>query len=461
MLDGVVEVLEARRTAPIGDRGIIVSSVSWVMLVATIFTLLTRLAMKLALSKKEHKFGLDDVFIILAALFSIGQTASVSVEAMNVLGQHFGDLTAGQKKIFQKAEYAGCMLYIANMGCARISVCLLIKQILPGRTPKITALVFAVFSFIWSVSGVIVTAFPCHLPKPWDFSSGKCYNIVKFVNYLGITNCVFEVLLVMIPLFVWNLRLTAGRRVSVSFVFLTRLSIVAVVITQLVFFNRYCKSPDITYSYWRTILCIQIAQNLSIITACLPCLHPFILGILAGTTQTECFAFQCKTRSHFQDYFRRKSFKLDSQRSSTSPTPMREESYCAPLATYGLDRSSAHLNSQHFNRFPTNVATPIVGNNPPENIFNRSIEIPRSRPGTSASQIGLPAVPPKTLSQVGVLPIIDWDTDSSDRDSGRSSPSRRPNSDYVFNREKVISVPEAGKLYEEDYWRRYPPPPEK
>lgn len=68
MLDGFAEVLTKRRTAPIGDRGIIVSAVSWVMLVATILTLLARLAMKLAVSKKKKKFGLDDLFIVLAAV---------------------------------------------------------------------------------------------------------------------------------------------------------------------------------------------------------------------------------------------------------------------------------------------------------------------------------------------------------------------------------------------------------
>jgi hypothetical protein len=43
------------------------------------------------------------------------------------------------------------------------------------------------------------------------------------VNYIGITNIVVEVLLVMIPLVVWNVRISATNRVSVSFVFLARL----------------------------------------------------------------------------------------------------------------------------------------------------------------------------------------------------------------------------------------------
>jgi hypothetical protein len=68
MLDGVVDVLARRRTAPMGDRGMIVGVVSWILVVVMVFTLLTRLAMKFAVAKRGRKFGLDDVFIVLAAV---------------------------------------------------------------------------------------------------------------------------------------------------------------------------------------------------------------------------------------------------------------------------------------------------------------------------------------------------------------------------------------------------------
>jgi hypothetical protein len=116
------------------------------------------------------------------------------------------------------------MLYIANMGCARISVCLLIKKILPGSVASTSVMVFAGFTALWTISGVFVTAFPCSVPNPWQFDSGKkCINLISWVNYVGITNIVVEVLLVAIPLTVWNLRASAGKRLSVSLMFLARL----------------------------------------------------------------------------------------------------------------------------------------------------------------------------------------------------------------------------------------------
>jgi hypothetical protein len=157
-------------------------------------------------------------------LFSIGQTAAVSMEAIHALGQHVDDLNANQKRIFQTTEYASCILYIANMGCARISVCILIKNMLPGRPPRIAAWAFGIFSAIWTVIGVLVAAFTCSVPEPWNFLGDKCIDIVAFANYICVTNIVVEVLLVAIPLSVWNLRLSAGRSICISSLFMARLT---------------------------------------------------------------------------------------------------------------------------------------------------------------------------------------------------------------------------------------------
>jgi hypothetical protein len=62
------------------------------------------------------------------------------------------------------------------------------------------------------------------VPDPWRFLEQRhCMDVITFVNYIGGTNIVVEVLLVMIPLIVWNVRLSAERRISVSLVFVARL----------------------------------------------------------------------------------------------------------------------------------------------------------------------------------------------------------------------------------------------
>ncbi|KAF1850297.1 uncharacterized protein K460DRAFT_270336 [Cucurbitaria berberidis CBS 394.84] len=313
------------------------------------------------------------------------------------------------------------------MGCARISVCLVIRKVLPGVVAKYTALVFASFTAIWTVSGVLVSAFPCNLPNPWRFTGAhNCYDLVAFVNYVGITNIVVEVLLVMIPLFIWNL----------SFVNSSPLA-------------------DYTYDSWATVLCEQVAQNISVISACLPCLHPFITNILAGATEPETIMISYGAPPCIRQYLNRKrSSFAPSQSSHASTAPFSEkaeEPYCRPLATHGL------LHSQSATRFPTNIARTMFTQAPPETFFNRLIEIPRSRPGTPSSNTNASEAP-RRLGDVGVIPAIDWDSGSNiSGSSRRSSPSRNPTAEYVLNRSKIISVPEEKLLYDAGV-RQFAPP---
>jgi hypothetical protein len=55
-------------TAPMGNPGTIMNVVSWILLAIVVCTLVARLAMKLSMRTKRRRFGLDDVFIGLAAV---------------------------------------------------------------------------------------------------------------------------------------------------------------------------------------------------------------------------------------------------------------------------------------------------------------------------------------------------------------------------------------------------------
>jgi hypothetical protein len=210
-------------------------------------------------------------------------------------------------------------------------------------------------------------------------------------------------------------------------------------------------ADDYSYSNWSAVLCQQIAQNLSIISACLPCLHPFIIGILAGTTEPETIPLNYGAPSCIKQYMDRKfSASTASQSSHGSITRLADdvESHCRPLATHGLIRSSAHAHSNSSTHFPANIAETIFTPQPPQNVFNRPMDVPYSRPGTSKSATD-PLAPPKHLSDVGVLPAINWDTESEG--SRKSSPTRQPTAEYVFNRQKVISVPDEPCVVDEGH----------
>ena len=246
---------------------------------------------------------------------------------------------------------------------------------------------------------------------------------------------------------------------------LTFPSVVAAMGAQLYFFNN-TDLTDQTYARWPTVLSEQIVQNLAIITACLPVLNPFIIKIIAGKIEPEEISYTNSAPPFIKRYFERKSqtpiFDSTTSRGShASITPLTEnttEPYCRPLATYGLDLSSNHRLTHSSSHFALNIAKPIFTPSPLENVFNRHINIPASRPATSTSAKD-PLAAPTQLDDVGVLPTLEWETESSSSGSRRSSPARHPTAEWVGIRQKVISVPEEEHLYDDESKRFFPPLP--
>lgn len=69
----------------------------------------------------------------------------------------------------------------------------------------------------------MVTAFTCSMPDPWNFvSNTKCIDVVAFVKYISITNIVSEVLLILGPLAIWNVKMSRAQTGTICSVFLAR-----------------------------------------------------------------------------------------------------------------------------------------------------------------------------------------------------------------------------------------------
>lgn len=193
---------------------------------------------------------------------------------------------------------------------------------------------------------------------------------------------------------------------------------------------------------------MQIAQSLSVVSACLPGLHPLVAKDMSDTASSHTVENGDGSR---WDAKRFGSLSSD----STQPSIVSQDTlepvtspYCRPLATHGLVRSSQSCDSYNFPRLPSNVALPLSTPEPPQNVFNRLIR--------SSSSLDLdPLGTPRNVEDLGCLPTPDWD----DVESGRASPERRPTSEYVFNRSKVISVPEESNMFDiGKEWNGFIPP---
>lgn len=59
-------LLARRRPALVGDAGTVINVVSWLLALVSICLLTARFTMRLLIKDKTRRFGLDDLFIIVA-----------------------------------------------------------------------------------------------------------------------------------------------------------------------------------------------------------------------------------------------------------------------------------------------------------------------------------------------------------------------------------------------------------
>lgn len=229
------------------------------------------------------------------------------------------------------------------------------------------------------------------------------------------------------------------------------LSIIAAVVAQLYFFNASSRSFS-TADDWAATLCMQVAQTLSVISACLPGLHPLVAKEMNDTASVEITRNGSESRWDTKRFGSLSTHKSHPSIDSHATLEPVESPYCRPLATHGLVRSSPSCDSYRFPRLPSNVALPLSTLEPPVNVFNRLIR--------SSSSLDLdPLGTPKNVDDLGCLPAPDWEEEEQDVEMGRASPDRRPTSDYVFQRSKVISVPEDRNMFEiGKEWNGFVPP---
>ncbi|OCK78505.1 hypothetical protein K432DRAFT_427219 [Lepidopterella palustris CBS 459.81] len=397
--------LFSRREATTDHNGTVVGIVSWVFLALTIISVSTRLVIKWTHFRGRRQIGLDDLVIVLATIFSIGQTAAVSVQVAQGLDQRLSSLNLTQLNDFQVTDYASNIMYIANLGTTRISVFLFIRQITPDPLQNKLAAGLGPLSLVWSVTSIFAASFQCSPSNTWKFLNNKCFNRTAFANYIGISNIILELIFILFPsIIIWKLRANKRGKLCATLCFSARLCVVVCIILQLFYRNRVSYDSDPTLNSWPVVLCAQLAQNLSIITACVPYL-PSILNVLHSST-------------------------LHISGPIPSPTN-RQTHYVAPLATYDFGQSDTNETD----------------------IFQRRWNVPdmESRPVISVTQ----PQAPRTISEIGILPAIEtWETDSEK--SLSESSLRRPVSEYNFAREKIISVPEGPALYEGRGAERFP-----
>ena len=171
---------------------------------------------------------------------------------------------------------------------------------------------------IWSIKSIFTTAFQCELPSPWDFAHGSCFNRVcasleslESILLTWLIGRLDELCLYWQHYYRCCLDLSTcgdhceiesgeekedytytgvygpfvvGIGPEIGFYLLRMIcfSVIAAVTAQLVYLNQIRPLGDPSFDLWPIVVCAQVAQCLSIVTACTIYLKPFIDSLESG-----------------------------------------------------------------------------------------------------------------------------------------------------------------------------------
>ncbi|OCK93489.1 uncharacterized protein K441DRAFT_697070 [Cenococcum geophilum 1.58] len=275
----------AAPSAPPVTSGQSINVVSWILLCIMLLSVATRLGTKFTIIRKLEA---DDGVACLAMLFSSAQTITLSTEIANGLGRHYGDLDKSELLGFQKSSYASNILFIATIWLAKTAVALQVRQLTPVLWQLHLIIGFVIFLAIWGITAIFAASFQCGLPHPYQTNGNHCFNQAVFWDYFGVTNIITDFVLILLPVNVlWDIQINRGRKVAILGCFASRLLVIIAIICQLVYSRGVYTSSDLTYDVWKTTLCAQFVQNLSVVASSIPYLKPFYMGLESGLIRND------------------------------------------------------------------------------------------------------------------------------------------------------------------------------
>ncbi|KAL8918034.1 MAG: hypothetical protein Q9172_005584 [Xanthocarpia lactea] len=270
-------------------HGSVVSVVTWLLIIATVFVMLARLVTRYATMNTLRS---DDIMAILAMLTAIGQSIAVSYSSTHGLGSRADSISPNQQDVIQKALYASFILYIVTLGLAKSSVCIHLFKLFPYEASRHLSRALMSLTGIWTITGVFVIAFECKLPTPWSITSNdKCIDLLAFWTYYGIFNIITDIALIALPIsIVIRLQMKASQKAVIIACDASRLSAIIAQILQLAYLynsNPQTQNSELLYDLWIPVLLGQTVLFFSLISSCFPFLKYLIDALETGMIRAD------------------------------------------------------------------------------------------------------------------------------------------------------------------------------
>lgn len=137
---------------------------------------------------------------------------------------------------------------------------------------------------IWALASLLAIIFQCTPPDVWD-SEGQCVNQRALYLSYDVWNITTDIALTVLPFFLMRkVQVSTQKRWVVIALFGCRIIVPAFTIAGSVAATDYwtASPPDPTWYAVKNTLWTQAVINLSIITACIPCIKRFLADLSTG-----------------------------------------------------------------------------------------------------------------------------------------------------------------------------------
>ncbi|OBS22798.1 hypothetical protein FPOA_09124 [Fusarium poae] len=218
-------------------------------------------------------------FIIYIVYFGIGHHA-----LMSAFGQDIWQVNAEDLSHALKLFYIDCPFYSLLMGMTKVTIILFYIRLCHVYT-RFCQVCWAIIVMVClnTVIFMFLNIFQC-APIHWNWNrfSGndvdfKCMDLNKLQWSINITNIIFDVVVLALPIpLVWRMRSTFRRKLAIIFMFSLGVVVLVASCLKMRYNILYGHSTNITWDYMDLMVWAGIESSVSIAAPCLPTVRLFL-----------------------------------------------------------------------------------------------------------------------------------------------------------------------------------------
>ncbi|KAF2236783.1 hypothetical protein EV356DRAFT_530687 [Viridothelium virens] len=306
------------------DHGPAIVAFSWIFYSLTSLTVLARLITRRNLVP-------DYWCLLIAWVLLTLESVSIHLAANNGMGRHISSLSSDKYDAYSRAFYASQTLTVLIVALAKISYLTIFVRLLAEssgqrKTTRQLCVGLIVVVALWAFSISLALALQCRVPHPWRFLANTCIDQRALYYFTGVFDIVTDLVLVALPpVIVATIQLETSVKVTVVAIFGTRIIVPVFTIVELSLLPQYLGRGDPTWYSVTLTIWAQAACNMSLLTACLPSVKPFLNMLQFSLIDCSTLPFSAPSGScaEVSPLYKSDGSTLVSDRNTNTSTPTR------------------------------------------------------------------------------------------------------------------------------------------